>query len=119
MTAEGLDELGIEVDHFFPSPGCKTYIKRYRFTRVGAQIGIHSHTRTHYSAVAQGAVLLQVGEVTESHDAGAVVDVPEGVQHVVTALEVPATWLCIHGVDEDEVDERDPDRLDALTRDEG
>ena len=117
LTPQALADAGVEVVLHFPSPGNHVYIRETRFSQVGTQLAMHEHTRGHYSALTRGAVILQKGEFSEVIEAGGVVDVPAGVPHVVTALEVPATWLCIHAVPSDLVNERDPEMLDALVTD--
>ncbi len=100
-----LDEV-LGVIHYFPTPGNPVYMRRMR-AAAGKVIGSHKHVYEHYSVLVSGRARAEFEDEVEEYEAPAVMVVPAGVEHRITAL-TDITWLCVHGtaeLDRESIDE--------------
>jgi quercetin dioxygenase-like cupin family protein len=106
LPQEALDEA-LGVVHYFPTDGNAVYMRQMR-AEAGKVIGSHKHSYEHYSVLCSGKVQAEVaGEVTE-FEGPAVITVPAGVEHRITAL-TDIVWVCVHGTTE-----TDRESIDAV-----
>jgi quercetin dioxygenase-like cupin family protein len=78
------------------------YIKKVNID-AGCAMGIHQHTFTHKSVLARGFGFLTLNGERLGVDAGTVLTVPLGANHLFEAV-TNCVWLCIHSTDEQELD---------------
>jgi quercetin dioxygenase-like cupin family protein len=94
--AEVDEALGVV--HHFPTEGNPVYMRQMRAS-AGQVIGSHKHRYEHYSVLCEGRVRAEVGDQVTEHEGLAVLTVPAGVEHRITAL-TDIVWLCVHGTSE-------------------
>lgn len=68
----------------------------------------HIHDYAHVSILAQGSVVVGVGETRTQYDAPACVIIPKGQKHIVIA-HTDSVWYCIHATEE-----TDPAKVDQV-----
>ena len=97
IPLEVLDEA-LGVVHHFPTEGNPVYMRQMRAV-AGKVIGSHKHNYEHYSVLVEGKVRAEFGGAVEEHEGPAVMVVPAGVEHRITAL-TDIVWICVHGTTE-------------------
>lgn len=68
----------------------------------------HVHDYNHISILAEGSVVVEVGNTVSMYSAPCCVQIPKGTKHTIRALS-DAVWYCIHATDE-----KDPERVDQV-----
>ena len=76
----------------------RTYIRELHLPLAGLTALSHKHATDHASILGSGSVLFTVDGLTSRIDAPAVIEVPAGKVHSVTALTDNVTWFCIHSI---------------------
>jgi quercetin dioxygenase-like cupin family protein len=87
------DLLGVV--HHFPTDDNPVYMRQMK-APAGYLVGSHKHKYEHYSILCSGRVKAEVGESVQYFTGPAVITVPAGVEHRITAL-TDIVWFCIHG----------------------
>jgi quercetin dioxygenase-like cupin family protein len=98
ITAKEAVDEALGVVHYFPTEGNPVYMRQMR-AEAGKVIGSHRHTYEHYSVLCEGRVRAEYDGHVEEHEAPAVMVVPAGIEHQITAL-TDIVWLCVHGTTE-------------------
>ena len=94
-----------QVEHNF-SDG--VYAKQMRFP-AGAMVMGHKHNYSHLSILAQGSVMLRLGdEEAQKYTAPACIEIKAGTHHAIFALE-ETVWYCVHATDV-----ADPEKVDNV-----
>lgn len=99
---EGTFEIDLGIVHNF-SDGL--YAKQM-FVPQGYVIGQHAHKFSHLSILAKGKVIVRTDEGIAEYTAPACLEIKEGIQHAIEALE-DTVWFCIHATEETDVNNID------------
>ena len=98
---EGVHEILGQVHHF--SDGL--YAKQVHVP-ANHVVGQHSHKYSHMSILAQGDVVVMVGDQQTRYSAPACIEIAAGVEHRVFAI-TDAVWFCIHATSETDLEKID------------
>jgi len=95
---EGTFEIDLGVVHNF-SDGL--YAKQMVIPK-GYVVGQHAHKYSHLSILAKGKVIVKTNEAEKEYAAPACLEIKEGVNHAIEALE-DTVWFCVHATDETDI----------------
>jgi mannose-6-phosphate isomerase-like protein (cupin superfamily) len=98
---ENLGDLLGQMHHF--SDGL--YAKQMRIP-AGHVAGTHAHTYSHLNILAQGDVVVVVGDEYFEYSAPACIEIRANTEHKIFA-KTDATCFCIHATDETDVEKID------------
>lgn len=98
IVSQAAVDAALGVVHHFPTEGNPVYMRQMH-ADAGQVIGSHKHNYEHYSVLCSGTVRAEFDGQVEEHEAPAVMVVPAGVEHRITAL-TDIVWLCVHGTSE-------------------
>ena len=98
----GTFEIDLGIKHNF-SDGL--YVKEM-FVPKGFTVGQHAHKFSHLSILAKGKVIVKTDTSEVNYEAPACLDIKEGVNHAIEALE-DTIWYCIHATNETDIDKID------------
>lgn len=73
---------------------------------AGMRLGKHTHSYTHFSILAKGAVVVRAGKDWFTYEAPACIEIKADIEHEVQAL-TDATWYCVHSTDETDTEKID------------
>ena len=76
------------------------------FVPKGYMVGQHAHKFSHLSILAKGKVIVRTDESTVEYTAPACLEIKEGINHAIEALE-DTVWFCIHATSETDADNID------------
>ena len=98
----GKFEIDLRIKHNFSNG---LYAKEMTVPK-GFMIGTHAHKFSHLSILAKGKVLVKTDESEAIYEAPACLEIKEGINHTIEALE-DTVWFCIHATDETDIDKID------------
>lgn len=101
---KALPQVDLQIQHHF---GSGVYMRQMHLP-ASCMAATHAHRFDHLSILAQGRVMVKVGNEKEIYQAPAVIKIQAGEQHTVLALE-ESIWFCVHATDE-----KDLERLDKV-----
>jgi quercetin dioxygenase-like cupin family protein len=84
-----------DIQHYFAD---NLYAKQAQIP-AGLRLGKHTHTYTHLSILAKGAVYVYVDDIRHYYEAPACIEIKANLVHEVEAL-TDVTWYCVHATDE-------------------
>lgn len=93
------------IKHHFLSN--EVYIKECLIPE-GATAQKHKHAFDHISLLTKGCVIVEQDGKQETHYAPAYIEIKEGIEHSIQAINGDAKWYCVNitdCMDEDKIDE--------------